>query len=293
MKTDPKRALVVFSGGQDSTTCLGWALANYDDVACVSFDYGQKHVRELRAAREVVAYFRGATDREIPHEIIGFPGGTLAGTSPLTNPVHELETYTDHNEMEKIIGDRVEKTFVPMRNAFFLMVAANRAVVGGYGHLVTGVCQADNANYPDCRKSFVLGMDVAINLALGTEHAMVVEIQTPLMDLSKADSVRLALSLPHTYAALAFSHTAYDGHYPPTGKDHASILRAHGFEQADRPDPLVLRAVWEGLMDPPDTPNYRPELLNGFTHSLFEAWGKPAGITVHPHPGAAAAPAPL
>lgn len=256
MNLNPNTATVVFSGGQDSTTCLGWALANFGRVECVTINYGQKHAIELEAAKKVIAFFERQTGRTITHEIINL-GPVFAGMSPLTNASEELETYTDHDQMEQVIGDRVEKTFVPMRNAVFLMLAANRAVVAGAGNLVTGVCQADNANYPDCREEFIEQTEYAINLALGTEeNAEGLLIQTPLMDRSKAQSVQLARSLPFTYEALKYSHTAYDGNYPPTGKDHASILRAHGFAEASLPDPLVLRAWREGLMDLPDTSNY-------------------------------------
>ena len=73
---------------------------------------------------------------------------------------------------------------------------------------------------------------------------------------TKADAVRMALELPGCYAALAYTHTSYDGAYPPTGNDHATLLRAKGFEEANVPDPVILRAVNEGLMDLPQTSNY-------------------------------------
>jgi 7-cyano-7-deazaguanine synthase len=259
---DPKSAMVVFSGGQDSTTCLAWALANFETVRCVSFDYGQKHDIELDAARSVLDFLREATGRDIQHEIVMLGNGTFAGTSPLTNKDEALETYENHDEMEAIIGNRVEKTFVPMRNAVFLMLAANRAVVAGCANLVTGVCQADNANYPDCREDFVDSAEETINEALGLDQLWLngkpgaLYIHTPLMDLSKAESIELAMEIPHGYTALAYSHTAYNGEYPPTGKDHASVLRAHGFEEAGMPDPLVVRAWAEELMELPLTNNY-------------------------------------
>ncbi|QIG68917.1 queuosine biosynthesis protein [Rhizobium phage RHph_Y55] len=257
-------AMVVLSGGQDSTTCLGWALHNYEKVHCVSFNYGQRHAIELKAAAAVVTHFQAKLDRFIPHETVMIGANAFAGTSPLTSATDELETYDNHDQMEAIIGDRVEKTFVPMRNAVFLMLAANRAVVAGCGVLVTGVCQADNANYPDCRDVFIRSAEDTINLALGLDRSAYdhFRIATPLMNMSKAESIKFALAHPHTYAALAYSHTAYDGKYPPTGKDHASVLRAHGFEEADVPDPLVLRAVAEELMDLPATPNYSSDMVD-------------------------------
>lgn len=244
--------MVVFSGGQDSTTCLGWALENYADVHAVSFNYGQKHSIELEAASRVLDYFEDQSDITIPHTVVDIEGIFLS-SSPLTNENSELELYDNHDQMEQVIGDRVEKTFVPMRNAAFLMLAANRAIAAGCESLVTGVCQADNANYPDCRQIFIESAQMTINMALGTDNF---RIDTPLMHLTKADTVALALSLPNTYEALAYSHTAYDGTYPPTSHDHASILRAHGFEVSGAPDPLVVRAVKEGLMEMPRSPNY-------------------------------------
>lgn len=241
------KCLVVLSGGQDSTTCLFWAKKYFEEVHAITFDYNQRHRREIQAALDV-AKIAGI----IHHEVVAL-GPILAGTSPLTNPDENLELYKDHDSMEKIIGNRVEKTFVPMRNALFLTLAANRAVVAGIQTLVTGVCQADNANYPDCRSEFVRAQERAIKTALDQPFT----IHTPLMFLSKADSIRLALALEaDAFPALGFSHTAYDGVYPPAGADHASTLRAHGFEQAGYPDPLVIRAVREGLMAVPGTRNY-------------------------------------
>lgn len=268
MQLDPRSAVVVFSGGQDSTTCLGWALARFQNVKAVTFFYGQKHNIEIGASALVVKHFRKRGHLNLKHEIVTLSDTAFAGVSPLTNRGEELETYSSHDEMEQIIGDRVEKTFVPMRNAVLLMLAANRAIEFGAASLVTGVCQADNANYPDCRQEFIGSAEETINLALGLDYDF--SVHTPLMHMSKAESIKLALSLHHTYAALAWSHTAYDGKYPPQGRDHASVLRAHGFEQADTPDPLVLRAWAEQKMDLPDTANYRPERIEWARDYLSE-----------------------
>ena len=242
------KAMVVLSGGQDSTTCLYWAKANFDEVHAITFNYGQKHSIELDAAVKVAQMANVQT-----HQFVNIPK-LLRGRSPLVNPNEQLEQYTDYQSMDKIIGNRVELTFVPMRNAFFLTVAANYALERDIYDLVTGVCQQDNANYPDCRASFIELQQATINEALGIEAF---RIHTPLMDLSKAQSIDLAKTFDGCMDALAYSHTAYDGKYPPTGKDHASVLRAQGFLEADTPDPLIVRAWRDGLMDLPDTNNYR------------------------------------
>lgn len=235
------KALVVLSGGQDSATCLFWALRAYGapEVAAVTFDYGQRHRRELQAACEI-ARIAGIGDR---HELIDISGGLLASTSPLVAD-SRLEEYSDFAGMNAIIGDRVEKTFVPMRNALFLTIAANRAVALGASRLVTGVCQADGANYPDCTDSFIRQQELAINCALGGRF---LGIETPLMNLSKAESIRLAVDM-NRYTELAWTHTAYSGEFPPITQDHATVLRAHGFEAAGVPDPLIVRAWMEGRL---------------------------------------------
>jgi 7-cyano-7-deazaguanine synthase len=242
-----RKALVVLSGGQDSTTCLALARARFDQVEAVTFDYGQRHAIEIDAARNI-ALLCG-----VAHTIIPVGAGLLASTSPLTDKTAELETYTDFASMDLIIGDRVEKTFVPLRNALFLTIAANRAVVAGATTIVTGVCQADNANYPDCRQVFIDSQQQTIRTALGADDIL---LWTPLMDLSKAQSIHQMIEVGG-FELLAFTHTAYDGAYPPTGTDHASTLRAQGFVEAGVPDPLVVRAVREGVMELPNTANYK------------------------------------
>lgn len=241
-------ALVVLSGGQDSTTCLFWALQQFEKVHAITFDYAQRHRMEVAAAAKI------AHLAKVDHEVV-LLGPILKGRSPLTDPNAPLETYPNYAEMDKTIGNRVELTFVPMRNALFLTLAANRAVAMDVWDLVTGVCQQDNANYPDCRAPFIFIQEQCINQALGTVGRF--RIHTPLMDLSKADSIKLAMTIPGAYEALAYSHTAYDGSYPPTSKDHASTLRAQGFLEAGVPDPLVVRAYKEGLMKLPETENYK------------------------------------
>lgn len=229
-----KKAMVVLSGGQDSTTCLYWARAVFKEVHAVTFDYGQRHALELDAAR-TVAKMAGV----VSHEVVEVPG-VLRSRSPLTDPSVELETYSDFDSMDAIIGDRVELTFVPMRNAFFLTLAANLALARDCYHLVTGVCQQDNANYPDCRQTFIDSQERTINEALGIETF---RIHAPLMSLSKAEIVRFAQQIPGCMDAMAYSHTCYAGQFPPCGECHSCVLRAHGFAQAGVADPLVVRAA--------------------------------------------------
>jgi 7-cyano-7-deazaguanine synthase len=244
------KALVILSGGQDSTTCLYWALQQFDQVHAVTYDYGQRHRIELDAA-EKVASMAGLVEFE--HVTVRV-GPILAGASPLVSQ-NALEQYPD---MYALPGG-LEKTFVPGRNLLFLTLAANHAYARGIINLVTGVCQEDFGGYPDCRRVFIDAAEQAIRLGFGyddNDQFSQMRIFTPLMDLTKAQSVRMAHELPGCWDALAHTHTAYDGKYPPTGNDHASLLRAKGFYEAGFPDPLVLRAVAEGLMPMPSTSNY-------------------------------------
>lgn len=252
-----KKALLVLSGGQDSTTCLFWALREGYEVHAVTFDYNQRHRIEIDAAK-LVAKMGGV----VTHEVIEL-GPILKGTSPLVSD-NDLEQYADHHSLP----GGLEKTFVPMRNQLFLTLAANRAFVLGIDTLITGVCQEDFGGYPDCRRVFIDALATAGTLGTftGQDGALgPLTILTPLMDLTKAESVELAWNLTqegfNAYGALAFSHTAYDGAYPPTGHDHATLLRAKGFEEADIPDPLILRAWCDHLLTSlPDTPNYTGSL---------------------------------
>ena len=250
-----KSALVILSGGQDSTTCLFWAKNNFEVVHAITFDYGQRHAIEIESARRVAEMAKVAS-----HEVVRIPG-LLLSTSPLTSD-QELDRYASAEAMAAEVGDRIEKTFVPMRNTLFFVIAMNRAVALGCDDLVTGICEEDNANYPDCTGEFRDQFERLANQSLGTlVHGWLRErkrytVHAPLLTLDKSETVKLALRLPGCWEALAYTHTSYDGKYPPTDMNHSNVLRAFGFERAGLPDPLVVRAWREGLMELPTTKNY-------------------------------------
>ena len=180
----PGGALVLFSGGQDSTTCLGWALERYDRVETIGFDYGQRHKIEMQCRLDVLASIRArfpqwaghlGEDVVVPIEAIG----TLSNTA-LTREV----------EM-KMGEDGLPNTFVPGRNLIFLSFAAAYAYRRGLKHIVTGVCETDYSGYPDCRDDTIKAMQVALNL--GLERRFVLE--TPLMWIDKAQTFALARAL--------------------------------------------------------------------------------------------------
>ena len=220
-----KSALVVFSGGQDSTTCLYWAINHFDVVRTLTFDYGQRHRIELECAKQIAELAR------VPHEVLSI--GTFAelGGNALTGN-QEVEV-----QKEKSNRENLPNTFVPGRNLILLSFAAARAWQLEIENIVTGVCQTDYSGYPDCRKNTIEALQLALNL--GMERQFV--LHTPLVWLDKAQTVMMAKDLG-ALEALSFSHTCYNGTFPPCGSCQACHLRNKGFYEAGVIDPLIERA---------------------------------------------------
>lgn len=217
------KALVVLSGGQDSTTCLYWAIDKFgrNQVSSVTFDYGQRHRIELDCAREI-ANFVG-----VPNVILPIDTFSALGGDALTDTDIAVGTGTDERT-------GLPNTFVPGRNLIFLTFAAAFAYQRDITHLVTGVAQTDYSGYPDCREETI----VALQATLQNGMESMVQIHAPLMHLSKMETVKLATELG-ALPAMALTHTCYNGVRPPCGYCAACQLRAKGFEEAGIIDPLV------------------------------------------------------
>ncbi len=230
MASTEKSALVLFSGGQDSTTCLFWALApehgGFGRVEALGFRYGQRHAVELEQA-QIIAGLAG-----VPFTVLDL-GGLLSG-SALTE--HDKDTSAPHERAPDLPA-----AFVPGRNALFLSVAASVAYTRGITDLVGGMCEADYSGYPDCRSDFVEAMQRALGLGLAAE----LRIHTPLMHRTKAETWKLAADLGTVRGVdvletvRSLSHTDYHGdrserHDWGYGRldNPASILRAKGYEEA-------------------------------------------------------------
>jgi 7-cyano-7-deazaguanine synthase len=226
VKTDAERALVLLSGGQDSTTCLWWALDRFgsENVQAISFDYGQRHRVELESAVAVAA-LAGVPQVCLPIDTFAALGGDA-----LTDAALEVGEHTDS-------GDGLPNTFVPGRNLVFLTYAAAWAWRRRIRNLVTGVAQTDYSGYPDCRAATLAALEEALRLGMETD----IEIHAPLMYLSKRETVELAAALG-ALDAMALTHTCYNASRPPCGKCPACRLRARGFAEAGVPDPLLARA---------------------------------------------------
>ncbi len=216
MKTlcDNRRALVVFSGGQDSTTCLYWAKAHFEEVWALSFTYGQKHAHEVELAGDI------AREAGVHFEIMDLPFIAGLAHNALTDASIPMDT-------EKPAGGP-PNTFVPGRNLFFISIAAVYAREHGIRHLVTGVSQTDFSGYPDCRDTFIRSLNVTLNL--GMEEQFV--IHTPLMWLDKCDTWALADSLGVMRLVREHTLTCYNG-IPSDGCGQcpACNLRRQGLEE--------------------------------------------------------------
>ncbi len=226
MNKTPK-ALVVLSGGQDSTTCLYWALREFGaaNVEAVTFDYGQRHRVELDCARKI-AQLAGVRQTVLPIDTFAAIGGN-ALTDDSIAPEEGARDDAD---------TALPNTFVPGRNLVFLSFAAALAYTRGIEHVVTGVAQTDYSGYPDCRENTLKALELALRLGMDSR----VTLHAPLMFMSKADTVRLAQDVG-AMDAMAWSHTCYNGEVPPCGRCASCELRAKGFAEAGVADPLVER----------------------------------------------------
>ncbi len=221
MSSNITSAIVVLSGGQDSTTCLFWTIKNFDSVETVTFDYGQRHRIELEAAQKI-AKLAGVKNTILPIDTFGILGGnSLTGKEVVDESSQEGE---------------LPNSFVPGRNLIFLTFAAAFAYQREIKDLVTGVCQTDYSGYPDCRQNTIEAIQLAINLGMESN----VRIHTPLMWMTKSETVKFAGEVG-ALEALAWSHTCYNGEVPPCGQCPACELRAKGFEEGGIPDPLLER----------------------------------------------------
>lgn len=214
-------ALVLLSGGQDSVTCLAWALKNFKEVKTISFDYGQRHKIELECAKKI------AEKLGLEHKILPINTFAELGANALTHPEVTVENVGSTNQ-------QLPNTFVPGRNLIFLTFAAAHAYSLNIHNLVTGVCQTDYSGYPDCREETIQNLEKTIQLGMDWET----HIHTPLMHLNKAQTVELIKELGY-FDLLQDSHTCYNGQRPACGECPACKLRLKGFAEAGETDPLA------------------------------------------------------
>lgn len=223
------RAIVLLSGGQDSATCLFWARTVYDEVEAISFRYGQRHAAELEAGARIADL--AGVKRTV------FDLGVLSqlGDSALVNAGEAIKVAGGRGDAQ--VAGGLPTSFVPGRNLLMLSVAGAYAVKVGARDVVAGVCQADYSGYPDCRRAFVDSLEATLALAMPSESGPF-RIVTPLMHLTKAETVRLARRLgADCWRALGHTITCYEGRRPGCGECPACAVRARGFEEAGEIDP--------------------------------------------------------
>ncbi|UTH14303.1 7-cyano-7-deazaguanine synthase QueC [Macrococcus equipercicus] len=184
------KALVVFSGGQDSTTCMFYALKHFKEVELVTFNYGQRHALEIEVAERI------AQDQQLTHHVLDM--SLLAQLAP--------NALTDHT-MAITAENDIPNTFVPARNLLFMSFAGALAYQIGARHIITGVCETDFSGYPDCRDIFIKSLNVTLNLSMDKDFV----IHTPLMWLDKTETWALADSLGQLEYVRNNTLTCYEG----------------------------------------------------------------------------------
>jgi 7-cyano-7-deazaguanine synthase len=223
-----KKAIVLLSGGLDSTTVLAAAINKGFDIIALSFNYGQRHNYEIQCAREIASSYN-----VIKHQIANIDLGAIGG-SALTDDI-DVPKNRDTVEMDS----EIPITYVPARNTIFLSYALALAEVENTFHIFIGVNALDYSGYPDCRPEYIESFQKMARLATksGVEETEQLIIHTPLIDLKKSEIIKLGIELGVDYSK---THSCYDplGKDEPCGKCDACILRIKGFLDAGASDPL-------------------------------------------------------
>lgn len=223
------RAIVLLSGGLDSTTVLAFAGSEGFDVHAVSFRYGQRHASEIAAAQRVASRFRVSAHTIVDIDLRAFGGSALTSDIPVPKD-------REGGEM----ADSIPVTYVPARNTIFLSFALAIAEVAGADDIFLGVSAVDYSGYPDCRPEYIEAFERLANLAIagaveGRQH---IRIRAPLLRLSKAETIRLGASLGVDYAMTTSCYDpSEEGH--ACGRCDSCRLRARGFEEAGITDPTT------------------------------------------------------
>jgi 7-cyano-7-deazaguanine synthase len=213
------KAIVLLSGGQDSTTCLYWAKKHFNNVYAIGFDYGQMHKIELEKATEI------AKINNVDYKILNIKG-LLANSS--------LTLHTNHND-KSYINSNLPASFTSGRNILFLTIAASMGAELGIQDIVTGVCQTDYSGYPDCRKSTIDSLQTTLSLGMGAGDY---RIHTPLMYLNKAETWKMAKELNCLDIIIDYTMTDYNGSLTKNEWGYGDIdnpataLRAKGYYEA-------------------------------------------------------------
>jgi 7-cyano-7-deazaguanine synthase len=230
-----KESAVLFSGGIDSTTALYWALNRYDKVYSLTFDYGQRHQREIDMARQL------ALKLKVPQAVLHLDLSQIGGSS-LTDKNLPLPHYERLEEIE----EGPPSTYVPFRNGIFLALATAWAEVNGIREIVCGFNVIDSPQYPDTHEGFVKAMEKAINQGTRAYFSREqIKIITPFSNLKKSEIIKEGLSLGADYS---YSLSCYSGTEIPCQKCSSCLLRQKAWEELGLKDHLILRLKKEAKL---------------------------------------------
>lgn len=218
------KTLVVLSGGADSATLAYHLIATGHELAAVSFDYGQRHKRELESAAAIAAVL------DVPHEVLQIPGlGKLLKGSALTDGA----VAVPHGHYEE---ESMRQTVVPNRNTIMLSLAWGIACVSDCDNVALGVHAGDHYIYPDCRPTYVLQLEKALRLGTEGHRKEGLRLIAPFLEMTKADIIARGIQLSVPYQK---TWTCYEGGARPCGKCGSCRERAEAFEKAGGQDPLL------------------------------------------------------
>lgn len=223
-----EKAVILLSGGLDSCTCMAVAHAAGYELYPISFDYHQRHDRELDCAKRIAAYYHAAE-----HLIIETNMNAVGGSALTDNAIDVPAGNTERTD--------IPVTYVPARNLIFLSYALGYAERVGAAHLYIGVNSVDYSGYPDCRPKFIAAFQAAADMATAaaTERGRRIVIETPLQHLSKGEIVRLGTKLSAPYE---LTTSCYRGGAEACGVCDSCVLRLRGFAEAGRRDPIPYAA---------------------------------------------------
>jgi len=219
------KAVVLLSGGLDSTVCMAVAQSQGYELFPISFNYNQRHDRELQSASSIAAYYK-ATKHIVINTNMDVIGGSALTDNQLSVPVG----HVDHHD--------IPITYVPARNLIFLSYALGYAEVTGADHIFIGVNALDYSGYPDCRPEFIQMFQQLANYSTkaGVQDQRQILIETPLLHLSKKDIVLLGKGL---HAPLELTTSCYNGAKAACGQCDSCVLRLKGFADAGVIDPIL------------------------------------------------------
>jgi 7-cyano-7-deazaguanine synthase len=217
-------AVVLLSGGLDSTTTLALAIRDGYAVHALTFRYGQRHAHEILAARQIAERYRVARHEIVDVDLRAFGGSALTGDIPVPK--------------DREIDDGIPVTYVPARNTIFLSFALAYAEVSGAADIFIGVNHMDSSGYPDCRPEYIAAFERLANLATkaAVEGRAPIRIRTPLIDLTKREIISLGLSLGVDYAMTTSCYDP-DPDGAACGRCDACQLRLRGFAEVGIADP--------------------------------------------------------